>query len=202
MLIDFLRHGSTGRRGFLDGRTDRVLVAEGWAQFEVQTRGRRWSKIVTSPLQRARVAAERLAAATGMPLEIDGGWTEYDFGAWDGRARAEIEKTAEGAASLAAFYADPVAHAPPGGEPWLSYEARVSDALRRVVSSAEGPVLVVSHAGPIRLALSLATGLDRNNLWALRIGYGTRLRLNAGLAADGQVWGEIVDLVQPVASEV
>ncbi len=201
MLIDLMRHGSTGRSGFLDGRTDPALTDAGWAQIRAQTIERRWARIVASPLQRARVAAEALAAETGASLTVDAGWAEYDFGAWDGRARAEIEAEPGGAAALAAFYADPVKHAPPGGERWASFEIRVLQALRHAVNLAEGPVLVVSHAGPLRLALSLATGLERHSLWALRIGYGTRVRLNAGLDADGRLWGEIVELVQPVSSE-
>ncbi len=202
MLIDVMRHGSTGRSGFLDGRTDRALVDEGWAQFYAQTAGRGWPRIVTSPLMRARVAAELLAAEARVPLAVDAGWAEYDFGAWDGRARAEIEATADGAAALAAFYADPLAHPPPGGEGWVDFSSRVEEALLRVVRSEAGPVLVVTHAGPLRLALAIATGIDRSSLWALRISYGTRVRLNAGLGKDGQIWGEIIEIAQPCGLEV
>jgi alpha-ribazole phosphatase len=35
-------------------------------------------------------------------------------------------------------------------------------------------------------------------LWSMRIDYGTRVRLKIGLGADGQLWGELRELVQPV----
>ncbi len=197
MLIDLIRHGSTGRSGFLDGLTDTELIAEGWAAFETQTRGHQWSHIITSPRQRAHAAATKLAGATKCPLTIDDGWAEYNFGDWDGRARCEIEHDAVGRAALANFYADPAAHPPPGAEPWPAFAARVSAALQRAVDCGSGPVLVVTHAGPIRQTLALATGMAHTNTWALRIGYGTRLRLNIGRAPDGALWAEILELVQP-----
>ena len=153
--------------------------------------------IVTSPRQRAHAAAATLPAAANAPLTIDTGWAEYDFGAWDGRARTEIEQDAAGREALAKFYADPIAHPPPGAEPWLAFATRVSAALHRVVDLGTGVVLVVTHAGPIRQALSLATGMSHNDTWAFRIAYGTRVQLKIGRGADRKLWAEIVELVQP-----
>ena len=55
----------------------------------------------------------------------------------------------------------------------------------------------MTHAGPIRQALALATGMAHASTWALRIGYGTRMRLEIGRAPDGELWAEILELVQP-----
>jgi len=85
MLIDLLRHGATDREGYLDGKTDHPLSAEGWAQFKSQTDDRNWSSIVSSPLLRAREAAEALAKARNLALRIDEDLTELDLGVWDGR---------------------------------------------------------------------------------------------------------------------
>jgi alpha-ribazole phosphatase len=46
-------------------------------------------------------------------------------------------------------------------------------------------------------ALSQVCGLPLDKLWALRIGFGTRIRLNFEVAANEQVWGEIVEINQP-----
>jgi alpha-ribazole phosphatase len=194
-----MRHGSTGRAGILDGRTDPALTSEGWAVFKEQTNGKSWSCIITSPRRRAYVAAHELAAKAEIPLITDKNWAEYDFGQWDGRARAEIEATRDGKKALADFYADPVAHCPPDGEPWLDFSARISSALLRSVELNNGasPVLVVTHAGPIRHALALATGMPDADTWAFRIAYGTRLRLEVGRGPGGEVWAEIVELEQP-----
>jgi alpha-ribazole phosphatase len=198
MLIDLVRHGTTGRDGYLDGRTDHPLSAEGWAQFESQTADRNWPTIVTSPLLRAREAARGLAEARNLSLRIDEDWAELDFGVWDGRRKSELEAEPAMHAALAAFYRDPSTYAPPGGETWASFEMRIGRALRRLTHSASaGPALVVTHAGPMRVALHQVCGLPLNNLWALRVGFGTRIRLDFEAVANGQFWGEIVEISQP-----
>jgi alpha-ribazole phosphatase len=198
MLIDLVRHGTTGRDGYLDGRTDHPLSAEGRAQFESQAADRVWTTIVTSPLLRAREAAQRLAQARNLGLRIDEDWAELDFGIWDGRRKSELEAEPAAHAALAAFYRDPKAHAPPGGESWASFEMRIGRALGRLADSANpGPTLVVTHAGPMRVALHQICGLPFNSLWAVRIGFATRIRLNFEIATNGHRWGEIMEISQP-----
>ncbi|MDU6804386.1 MAG: histidine phosphatase family protein, partial [Bradyrhizobium sp.] len=133
MRIDLLRHGSTGRDGYLDGRTDPPLTDDGWDQVGRQTESRMWRRVVSSPLARARAAAEDYARRTGCTLEIDGDWRELHFGRWDGRRRRDIAAEARGADLLAAFYADP-AVAAPEGESWADLQARVARAVERVLT--------------------------------------------------------------------
>ena len=198
MLIDLLRHGTTGRDGYLDGRTDHPLSADGRAQFESQTARRDWPTIVTSPLRRAREAAQLLAGSRNLGLRIDEDWAELDFGLWDGRRKSELEEEPAIRAALAAFYRDPSTDPPPDGESWASFEMRIGRALTRLAHPANpGLVLVVTHAGPMRVALHQVCGLPLDRLWALRIGFGTRIRLNFEVAADARVWGEIVEIGQP-----
>ncbi|MEI9899900.1 MAG: histidine phosphatase family protein [Hyphomicrobium sp.] len=104
MLIDLLRHGETEMAGRLLGRTDAPLAQAGWQQFERQTAGRIFDAIVASPLQRARLPAEALAASRGLPLRIDEDWAELDLGVWDGRVLAELQADATTAEALAAIY--------------------------------------------------------------------------------------------------
>src|SRR5437660_6357434 len=140
MLIDLLRHGATDREGYLDGKTDHPLSAEGWAQLKSQTEHRSWSSIVSSPLLRAREAAEALAKARNLALSIDDDWAELDFGVWDGRRKSELEAEPAIHAALAAFYRDPQANPPPGGQPWASFETRIARGLSRLADSASrGP---------------------------------------------------------------
>ncbi len=198
MIVDLLRHGSTGRSGYLDGRTDFPLTPEGWAQFKRQTDLQTWAQVISSPLRRAHEAAAALAKHRDLTLTVDGDWAELDFGAWDGCLRAGIEAQPQGRTAIAAFYADPLNHPPPGGEVLPTVQARIARALTRLVAQpATGPVLVVTHAGPMRMALSLACDIALNSLWAVRIGYGTRIRLHLGCASGGDVWGEIVEIVPP-----
>jgi alpha-ribazole phosphatase len=195
-VIDFLRHGATESPGHLAGRTDVALSEEGWRQFEQQTGGRVWPAIVTSPLRRAREAAERLGTALGVGVDVDPDWREIDLGDWDGKAIEELRADAATAAMLKEFYRDPTLAVPPNGESFDALSARVLRALDRLADR-ECDALVVAHAGSIRTALSLATGISIAQLWAIRIGPATRVRVNLGRTEDHGLWAEIVEVVPP-----
>lgn len=198
MRLDLIRHGDTGRAGYLDGRTDSALTADGWRQIEMQTSARHWPLVVASPLSRAHLPAVALAAKMGARLMVDPDWAELDFGLWEGRKRTEIEADASGRDLLAAFYNNPQAHPPPDGEDWTSLEARIIRAMEHVVAEADGkPALVLTHAGPMRAALSLSTNVPLQSLWSFRIGYGARLTLDVACDSGGKLWGELVELAQP-----
>ncbi|WP_316182762.1 histidine phosphatase family protein [Bradyrhizobium sp. SZCCHNRI1009] len=197
MRIDLLRHGTTGRDGHLDGRTDPPLSESGWDQFRRQTQSRIWRSVVSSPLARARAAAEDYARQTGCALNIDADWSEFDFGRWDGRSRRDIAAESGGEGLLDAFHADPTVRAP-GGESWVDLRARVTRATDRILAKSESaPVLVVTHGGAMRAALSHLLGWPLRQLWSLRICPGTRITLEAGQGDDGVAWGEIVEIIQP-----
>jgi alpha-ribazole phosphatase len=195
-VIDFLRHGATEQPGHLAGRTDIALSEEGWRQFERQTAKGTWSAVVTSPLKRARDAAERLGNGRGVRVEIDPDWSEIDLGDWDGRALAELRADAATAALLAKFYRDPTTAEPPNGESFAVLSARVGRALGRLADQ-ESNALVVAHAGSIRTALSLATGIPMSALWAIRIEPATRVRVGIARHPEHGVWGEIIEVEQP-----
>lgn len=197
MRIDLLRHGQTGRDGFLDGRTDPPLSEIGWAQFRSQTKAACWPMVVTSPRMRARLAAEDFARQHGCSLRIDDDWAELDFGDWDGRLRSDIIAEPEAAALFAAFYNDPVAFRAPGGESWTDLQLRATRAIDRVLDASEAPVLVVTHGGAVRAALAQLLGWPLRQLWSLRIDPGTRIRLDAGRGDDGALWAEIIEIIQP-----
>ena len=198
MRIDLLRHGDTGRDGYLDGRTDPPLSQTGWQRFAMQTKDRDWKLIVSSPLARARSAAEACSQRTATTLRIDPDWRELDFGRWDGRERCEIATEPADAGLLEAFYADPAAFTSPDGESWASMRDRVSRALDRLTMNPElFPVLVVTHGGAIRAALSLVLGWPLRSLWSLRIKPATRITLEIGRGEDGALWGELVEIIQP-----
>ena len=90
-----LRHGETPlsvERRFA-GRGDIPLTETG--RLQAKAAAQRLAArggvqlIVTSPLQRARLTADAVAAATGAPVEVDDGWIETDFGEWEGLSYAE-----------------------------------------------------------------------------------------------------------------
>lgn len=194
--VDFLRHGATQADDALLGRTDAPLSAAGGAAVARQVAGRTWTRIVTSPLGRARETADIVAEHCRVPPEADAAWREIDFGAWDGRPRADLAADAR----LQAFYRDPDANPPPGGESIDAVRARIAPALQRLAVDASGPVLVVSHGGAIRMALACLLGIPFARLWAVRIACATRIGVDMGHDAAHGLWGEIIDIAQPDAS--
>lgn len=193
MILDLLRHGSTGRDGYLDGRTDPPLIAQAIDPMRAYI-GTAWSRVISSPRRRALDTATALVAGMDVFCEIHPDWAELDFGDWDGCHFDELP-----AAELAGFYEAPDQVVPPHGESWVAFAARIEAQLHRLLDEDEagGPVLVVSHAGVLRLALSQVCGIPLAMLWTLRIDHGTRLRLRVERTGEGWLWGELLELQQP-----
>lgn len=156
-----------------------------------------WTRLIASPRRRALDTAQALAAPRKLQVEVNPLWAEVDFGDWDGQHGSNIDPVA-----LAAFHRDPVRDPPPGGEPWPAFESRIGKALIAVINDHQpepgspAPLLIVSHAGVLRMAMSLVCGFPLASLWAVRIDYGTRLRLRMETTDDGQLWGELLEIQQ------
>ena len=112
--------------------------------------------IVTSPLRRAHATATAIAEAAGIEdITIDERWREADFGIAEGLTFDELERLAP---DLARRLADGETEIDwPDGEPAADLAKRVTVAWREVIEAGEAAV-VVSHAGPLRIALGLASG--------------------------------------------
>lgn len=199
VLIDLIRHGETVTPGRLIGRSDPALSDHGRAQFMHQAQRRDWDVIVSSPRRRALETAHALGLERALPVRVDEGWCELDFGAWDSRLLCELRADAATAAPFTAFYRSADAEPPPGGESWHMLEARVSAALQRLLAEEPLPkrALIATHGGPMRAALSVACAIAFANLWTFRIEPGTRITLRVGRDAQNGLWGEIVEVVQP-----
>lgn len=141
MAIFLVRHGETASNvARIVQLPDEPLSARGRAQaarLAARLADLGVAAIVTSDLPRARSTAEVVAAATGAPLEVWPELRERDFGELRGRAYATLE--------VDLFAPD---LAPPGGETWATFEARVERAWERVrerARSAPGNLAVVTH---------------------------------------------------------
>jgi alpha-ribazole phosphatase/probable phosphoglycerate mutase len=174
-LIDMLRHGEPvgGRR--YRGQTDDPLSGKGWRQMRAATAGERpWTAIVSSPLSRCRAFAEELAAETGLPLSFDERLKEVGFGVWEGRTPDEIK--AESPEAVFDFKRDPVGNRPDGAEDLDAFHDRVSAVFEALLAQhAGGHVLVVAHAGVIRMVMCRVLGLAPARAYRIQIG-------SAGLA--------------------
>ncbi|TDC27184.1 histidine phosphatase family protein [Streptomyces sp. 8K308] len=144
---------------YAGARSDPDLSEAGWRQVAalanaVSAEG--VTAVVSSPLRRALRTARPAADALGLPVRVMSGLREVDFGALEGRTRAEADPEL-----VRAFVADPVAHPFPGAEPPESAARRATAALREIVARhPDGTVLVVAHSTVLRLALCALLGLE------------------------------------------
>ena len=113
--------------------------------------------VCSSPLQRARLLAEDIAARARVPLLVEAAFRELDRGEWTGLSQDELEARSPGA--LARYTADPEAGAAPGGERESQLAARVWEALLQLVAPRPGQRLVlVAHAHVLRVITARLAG--------------------------------------------
>ena len=134
----FLRHGRTAANAEdrVCGASDVPLDAIGRAQAAAEAehlRAAALGSIWTSPLSRALLTAQIVAAATGAPVHVMENLSERDWGAWEGGPRAALIRDA----------------VPPGGEGPDAFASRTIAALARI--DGPWPVLIVAHSGTARV---------------------------------------------------
>lgn len=139
--IFLVRHGETiGNAARIVQRPDTPLSPRGLAQAERLARrlaGERVGLVVASDLTRALATAERVQAATGAPLAVEPLLQERNFGDLRGTPYAELEVD---------IFAP--GYAPPGGETWEEFHARVDRAWARIqalLEATEGNLAVITH---------------------------------------------------------
>lgn len=181
--IYLLRHGECEGGEIIRGRSDVALSDEGKAQMwrswraissalEQLPKAPESLTLLSSPAQRCQAFAAELKADMPdyfpAPLQQHDWLWELDFGDWDGMKVASVYQQHSEAAE--AFWRDPVANTPPGGESLPAFRSRVLDGwqtmvqrwLAREVSSSEGSgssasadaALILTHSGVIRLLLA------------------------------------------------
>ncbi len=173
-MIAFTRHGQTAVNagGRLQGRLDEPLSELGATQARALAEAfssERVTRVVSSPLVRARDTAAAIATRHALTVEVDERLVELDYGAWDGVPLADVAPD-----DWAAWRADP-AFAPPDGESLVAVTARVTSFCRDVLD--EDLVVAVSHVSPIKAAVCWALGVDERATWRMQLGLASVSRL-------------------------
>ena len=154
--LHLFRHGKVdvGGRRRAYGHADLPLSEAGQVtneaavQFAIQ-RLPRPAGVISSDLGRCRALAEPLAAALGVPLELDPTLREQSMGAWENEAWEDLQH--RHGPAINAYWADYLHTAPPGGESFADLGARVRrwwDDKR--ADLAGGRWFIVTHVGVIR----------------------------------------------------
>lgn len=185
VTLDLMRHGEpVGGRKYR-GQIDDPLSEKGWAQMRAAVGDQApWTRIVSSPLMRCRSFSESIAGRHNLPLAFDSRLQEVGFGVWEGKTAVEIEQETPG--TLARFKADPVHARPEGAEPLAAFQARVAAGLEMVVATSQDQhVLVVGHAGVVRMALAWALHIPLQYAYRIEVASAslTRLRFSKGHAS-------------------
>jgi broad specificity phosphatase PhoE len=141
MSIFLIRHGETaGNAARIVQRPDIPLSERGLAQAERLARrlaNAGITNILSSDLRRAAMTAEALARVTGLPIAFESLLHERNFGDIRGTAYADL-----------GFDPFDPGYAPPNGETWEVFHARVDGAWARIqteAAAAGGNLAVVTH---------------------------------------------------------
>jgi broad specificity phosphatase PhoE len=153
IFVGLLRHGAVEGGEVYRGRTDDPLSIIGRVQmWEAMAGFKRWDRIVSSPLRRCADFATEFAYYHDIPLSLEPGLAELDFGEWEGRSATELMQSSH--AALTAFWRDPRNHTPPGGEALVDFRHRVVEAWEALRLTHDGQhLLLVTHGGVIRMLL-------------------------------------------------
>jgi broad specificity phosphatase PhoE len=116
---------------------------------------------------RTRATAQEVAERLALSTEVDPGWVEASFGAWENLTHAEVARRYP--AELASWQGS-VSFAPAGGEPLGEVAERVRQARRRAVDAHPGQVVVVvTHGTPVRAVVQEAMAAGDAALWRTRV---------------------------------
>jgi broad specificity phosphatase PhoE len=156
----FVRHGDTGVRNQISGRSPGIHLSEvGREQAgraALQFRALPISVLFSSPLERARETAEAIAKETNVPVQVVAELSEVEYGDWTGKSFDELASDVQ----WQGFNTIRSATQIPGGEHVLDVQSRVvlwAEKIRR-----ERPhehIVAVSHQDPIKAALMYYLGL-------------------------------------------
>ena len=161
-----VRHGETAwsLSGQHTGRTDLPLTDAGRkraGRLRERLRGIAFSRVLTSPLQRARQTCELAGLGAGAKVEPD--LHEWDYGAYEGRTTAEIHAEQP---DWNVFQ-----HGGPGGETVEQIQQR-ADRLLAGLRAGDGPVALFSHGHVLRALAARWIGLP--------VGQGRHFALDTG----------------------
>lgn len=170
MRIFLLRHTRVDvAKGVCYGRSD-IALADSFANDFCEVRAKLpqdfhedGTKVYSSPLQRCLKLANYLHPE---PL-LDARLLEYNFGTWEMQPWHSINDN-----YARCWFADYVNVPAPEGESYHAMAQRVASFYQEIVSSDAEQVVVVSHAGVIRLILAQILQMPLETSFHLSLDYG------------------------------
>ncbi len=172
VTVILVRHGETewNRREIFRGRADVELNRRGREQAKAlgaALKGYDLGAVYSSPLSRAVETAEAIAKPHGVPVEIDKGFVDFDYGAWQGLPHDEVRRR------YPRVYQDwierPHTVRIERGESLRMVRRRAMRALMRIVDRHQDEtVVIVAHRVVNKVLLCAVLELDNSHFWRIR----------------------------------
>lgn len=164
--ILFIRHAETELAGRYCGHSDPDLSDRGRAQLTRLVRdlsGETFDHVYSSDLLRATRTAEAITGARDLRPLLRPALREIHFGEWEGMSWEEIERLDPDYARewVSAYPRLPA----PSGETFQAFEQRVLDEVNALIRHNRGPMVVVTHAGVLRVVLRHLCGYSEPEAW-------------------------------------
>jgi alpha-ribazole phosphatase/probable phosphoglycerate mutase len=164
MKLSLLRHGESVGGRIYRGNQDDPLTEKGWQQMLDASKNQSWDLIFTSPLLRCQSFAQYLHQQQKSPLEIVDNFSELGFGDWQSQSSAQI-----GQDLVDAFKLNPIENKPPNAEDLYDFQHRVLNAFKIITAKNSKSVLIIAHAGVIRVIKSYLLNLPIEKMFTIDV---------------------------------
>ena len=172
--IFLIRHGETEWNALskLQGTSNVQLSAVGIHQAKLLADHAPFHNadaIYSSDLIRARATAEILAQRFKLKPHVMLDLREASFGDWEGQSIRSLAENMD--SDFEKFFNAPELCHPPHGETFFDCQARIVDAIKKIIAENKSPgdkrIIVISHGAAIRLFLCWVLGMPIRKMWAI-----------------------------------
>ncbi len=168
-----VRHGETdwNRQLRIQGKENIPLNKKGREQAQKISRylsPTNFSAIFSSPLARAWETSQIIAAEHSLiPAAVDD-LAEVDFGNLEGKTYGEMNEPER--AKMEQWLSNPGLNAIPGGESLEEFRQRAESCYKKILDNhSDGNLVIVTHAGTIRVLVAGMLGVPLANITRLKL---------------------------------
>lgn len=167
-MIILIRHGEAEKaKGCAIGQTDLPLSDTGRKQAKILARSLchvPFEHLYTSPLLRTRETAAEIETECNHTAVPCAEFAEINLGDWDGLSFQQIKKQFPN--EYIKRGVDFANYRPPKGESFADLKQRVQSGLDKILTH-QKPVVIVTHAGVIRIILHITLQFPLSNIFKL-----------------------------------
>ncbi|HZP06432.1 MAG TPA: histidine phosphatase family protein [Terracidiphilus sp.] len=185
--IILVRHAETAMAGKFCGHADPDLNAAGEMQLPPIVEGVvrcGIDRIIASDLRRALRTAQAIGCEIGVEPQLRPQLREIHFGLWEGLTWAEI--TERYPREVRTWLSEFPKSSAPDGEPYATFCERIEAEFKLLIDSlANQTTAVITHAGPMRFALTKFFGWSEQDAFEQTAAYGAVVVVPGMLPVQG-----------------